>query len=112
LSWTAAHEERIAAEAIRNGLPLASTWRSFATSGALLAYGPKRQLPVAPAWPAQVDKLLKGAQPGDLAVEQPTQFDLIINTKTAKALGVKIPESVMLRATENDPMMHEPRAPP
>ena len=47
-----------------------------------------------------IDKLFKGAKPGDLPVEQPTQFEMIINMKTAKALGVKIPNSILVQATK------------
>ncbi len=47
-----------------------------------------------------IDKIFKGAKPGDLPVEQPTQFDLVVNMKTAKALGIKIPNSVLVQATK------------
>jgi putative ABC transport system substrate-binding protein len=73
--------------------------REFVTAGGLVTYGPsvpslmKRATLV-------VDKILKGAKPADLPVEQPTKFELVINMKTAKALGLTIPPSVLLRADQ------------
>ena len=98
IAWTGPHEKLIVAEAIKVGVPLIGTWRSWATAGALLAYGPKVDY-----WPrlaVQVDKIFRGAKPSDLAVELPTKFDLVVNLKTAKLLGVTIPQSFLLRADE------------
>jgi ABC-type uncharacterized transport system substrate-binding protein len=79
--------------------PLPSIYgeRSFAEAGGLIAYGPN----AADLWrraAVYVDKILKGAKPGDLPVEQPTQFELVINLKAAKALGLTIPPSLVRRA--------------
>ena len=93
------HEERIAAAAMKSRVPTIGTWKSFAKSGGLLSYGPSLNQ----HWPrlaTQVDKILKGAAAGDLPVEQPTNFELMINMKTAKALGITIPQSLRLRADE------------
>jgi len=80
-------------------LPLVCGWGPWAQGGALLSYGPDLNLLVRRAG-TYVDKILKGARPEDLPVEQPTNFELIVNLKTAKALGLTIPQSLLLRAHE------------
>jgi len=80
-------------------LPTISADREFAAAGGLMAYGPS----LVEMWrraASYVDKLLKGAKPGDLPVEQPTTFDFFINLKTAQTLGLPIPQSVVQQATE------------
>jgi putative tryptophan/tyrosine transport system substrate-binding protein len=73
--------------------------RPFAEAGSLLAYGPHpRELCQRSA--VMVDKILKGAKPADLPIEQPTKFEFVINLKTAKALGLTIPPSLLGRADE------------
>ena len=89
----------IAEFAIKQGIPTISSWEDFAAAGNLMSYGPDLEH----AWrrlASYVDKILKGANPGDLPVEQPTKFELVINLKTAKALGLTIPSSLLLRADQ------------
>jgi len=88
---------RIAELAANNRLPSIGNLREYAEAGGLASYGPNltEQFRRAATY---VDKILKGAKPGDLAVEQSTTFELLINGKTAKALGLTIPQSVRLRA--------------
>ena len=93
------YRERIVRFAIDRRLPLISEGRDFAEAGALLTYGPS----IADMFrrgAVYVDKILKGAKPGDLPIEQPTKFELVVNLKTAKALGITIPQSILLRADE------------
>ena len=89
--------KRIADYAAKSRLPSIFHISAFADSGGLLTYGPDRSDLFRRA-ATFVDKILKGAKPGDLPVEQPTKFELVINGKTAKAIGIKIPNSVLLRA--------------
>jgi putative tryptophan/tyrosine transport system substrate-binding protein len=90
---------QIAEMALRNRLPAASLQREYAEAGFLLTYGADiRDLYRRSA--AFVDKIFKGAKPADLPVEQPTKFELVVNLKTAKALGLQIPPTLLTRADE------------
>jgi putative ABC transport system substrate-binding protein len=94
----AGQRRRIAELAIKNRLPTVFAFRSYVDAGGLMSYGPN----IADLFrraATYVDKILKGAKPADLAVEQPTTFELVVNLKTAKALGLTIPSSMLGRAT-------------
>jgi putative ABC transport system substrate-binding protein len=85
--------------AAKNRLPTVFPYREFVDAGGLMAYGPNLA-DLSRRAATYVDKILKGANPGDLPVEQPTKFELVINLKTAKALGLTIPPSLLQRADE------------
>jgi putative ABC transport system substrate-binding protein len=93
------HDRRLAALAVQHRLPAIYTTRSFAEAGGLLAYGPK-SADVSRLGAGYVDRILKGAKPADLPVERPTAFELALNLKTAQALGLTIPPSLLFQATE------------
>ncbi len=93
------HLRQIADLAMRHRVPGAADFREFAEVGGLLAYGPS--LPeVYRRAAGYVDRILKGAKPADLAIEQPTKFELVLNLKTAKALGLTMPQALLVRADE------------
>ena len=85
--------------ATRTRLPSSFVWREAVELGGLMSYGVNLADNFRRA-ADYVDKILKGAKPADLPVEQPTKFELIINAKTAKALGLTIPQALLLRADE------------
>jgi len=93
------HRQQILELAAKYALPVVSIYRDFAVSGGLIAYGPNLDV-VYRRGAHYVDKLIKGEPVTSLPVEQPVNFDLVINVKTAKVLGLKIPQSVLIRADE------------
>jgi putative ABC transport system substrate-binding protein len=87
----------IAEFAATNHLPTSFPSMEFVEAGGLMSYGPN-QHDIFRRTAAFVDKILKGAKPADLPVEQPTRFELVVNMKTAKALGITIPQTILVRA--------------
>jgi putative tryptophan/tyrosine transport system substrate-binding protein len=91
--------EQVAALAAASRLPAMYDWKMYVEAGGLMTYGPS--LPETHRRAATyVDKILKGAKPADLPVERPTKFDLLINLKTAQALGITIPPHLLVLADE------------
>jgi putative ABC transport system substrate-binding protein len=96
---TVRNRQRIIDFAETRHLPVISGWAIFAESGALCTYGPR--LPESYKRAAYyIDRILKGEKPGDLPIERPTLFELVVNRKTAKALGLTVPRTILARADE------------
>jgi putative ABC transport system substrate-binding protein len=95
---TLAHRVRIAEFAAKSRLPSMFGWKEYVEAGGLMSYGPNLQDLFRQRIPMYVDKILKGTKPADLPVEQPTKFELVINLKTAKQIGLTIPPNVLARA--------------
>jgi putative tryptophan/tyrosine transport system substrate-binding protein len=90
---------RIGGDLLRAHLPAIAEQRGFAVAGGLLAHGPDT-VAMARRSATYVDKILKGAKPGDLPIELPTEFNIVANLKTAEELGITVPQAVLARATE------------
>jgi putative ABC transport system substrate-binding protein len=98
-AFTVAHRVPIISAAARNNVPAVYSHSTFARDGGLLSYGPDE----VDNWrraATYVDRILRGEKPGDLPVQLPTKFEMIVNRKTATALGLVIPPSILLRADE------------
>jgi len=101
IGWMAPHTARIATELKALRVPAIAIWTDFAKAGGLLAYG---AVPDNKRAADKIDALLRGANPGEMAVEMPTHFHLIVNVATASYLGIEIPESLLARA---DQVIHD-----
>jgi putative ABC transport system substrate-binding protein len=95
--FTRQHQTRVLEFVTRNRIPAMYEERTFVEAGGLMSYGPSVRTNFRHA-ATYVDKILKGANPANLPVEQPTQFELVVNVKAATAIGISIPQSVLLRA--------------
>jgi putative ABC transport system substrate-binding protein len=97
--FTLVYARRLGELAIAHRIAAISAYDTFARAGGLLAYGARYEEQAVRA-AALIDRILKGARPADIPVEQPTRFALVVNVRTAKALGLTLPQSLLLRADE------------
>jgi putative tryptophan/tyrosine transport system substrate-binding protein len=98
-SLTLRHRDLIITLAARHRLPTVYNDRAFVTVGGLISYGPNRVEQYRPA-ASYVDRILKGEKPANLPVQAPTKYELVINLKTAKTLGLDVPPTLLVRADE------------
>ena len=97
MSLSAPQPQRIAAFALKSRIAVFGPSAEFADAGSLLSYGPSR-LDMFRRAATYVKKILAGAKPADLPVEQPIKFEMVLNLKTAKALGIKMPHALLIQA--------------
>jgi putative ABC transport system substrate-binding protein len=98
-AFTLMHRAAIISAAVRNNVPVVATISDFAREGGLLSYGVD-EVDIFRRAASYVDRILRGAKPGDLPVQFPTKYEMVVNAKTAKALGLTVPQSILLRADE------------
>jgi putative tryptophan/tyrosine transport system substrate-binding protein len=97
--FTTLHRALITSFALRNSVPSLSAVAIFPKEGGLLSYGPD-QTDIYRRSASYVDRILRGAKPSDLPVQLPVKFEMALNVRTAKALGLSVPQSILLRADE------------
>ena len=98
-AFVTAHRVPIILAAARNNIPAVYAFSFYARDGGLLSYG-SDQVDISRRAASYLDRILRGAKPGDLPVQLPTKFEMAVNLKTAKALGLTVPQSILLRADE------------
>ena len=98
-AWMNVHRAAIISAAARNNVPAVYTLSTFVRDGGLLSYGPDG-VDIWRRAATNVDRILHGAKPAELPVQFPTKFEMVVNLKTAKALGLTVPQSILLRADE------------